>query len=95
LGSEALVRSEDQRGALRLLDRPRDRRRLAGAGDAEQCLESLPRVKPFGQCLDGFVLNDDDAAISACSGDWSGTDESGAITSGEMTASVSIVSATT
>ena len=44
LRGERLVRGEDQRRPLRLLDRPGDRGRLARAGDAEQRLEALAAV---------------------------------------------------
>ncbi len=53
LGGEALVRGEDQRRALDLLDRPGHRRRLAGAGDAEQCLEPLAAFDALGERGDG------------------------------------------
>ena len=52
LGGEALVGGEDQRRALHLLDRPRDRRRLARAGDAEQRLEPIAALDARGQLRD-------------------------------------------
>ena len=52
LRGERLVRRQDQRGSLRLLDRPGDGGRLARAGDAEQGLEALAAVDPGRQRLD-------------------------------------------
>ena len=49
LGGEALVRGEDQRRPLRLLDRPGDRGRLARAGDAEQRLEAVAALDAFAE----------------------------------------------
>ena len=49
LGGEALVRCEDQRGPLHLLDRPRHRGALARPGDAEQGLEAVAPVDALGQ----------------------------------------------
>ena len=49
LSGEALVGSEDQRRPLDLLDRPRDRGPLAGAGDAEQRLEPVAGTDALGQ----------------------------------------------
>jgi hypothetical protein len=56
LGGERLVRGEDQRGSLHLLDRPRDRGRLARAGDAEQRLEPLAGLDALRQRLDRLRL---------------------------------------
>ena len=56
LGGEALVRSEDQRRLLRLLDRPGDGRRLAGPGDAEQRLEAIAAHDALAQLGDRLGL---------------------------------------
>ena len=45
LGGEALVRGEDQRRPLGVLDGPGDRRRLARPGDAEQRLEAVAALR--------------------------------------------------
>ena len=52
LGGEALVGGEDQCRTLHLLDRPRDGRRLAGTGDAEQRLEAIAALDALGQLGD-------------------------------------------
>ena len=44
LGGEALVRGQDQRRALHLLDRPGDGGALAAAGDAQQRLEAVAPI---------------------------------------------------
>ena len=49
LGGEALVRRQDQGRLLHLLDRPRDGRRLAGPGDAEQRLEAVASPDALAQ----------------------------------------------
>ena len=56
LGGQGLVRRHDQRRPLHLLDQPRRRRRLAGAGGAEQDDVLLPRVDLLGELLDGRRL---------------------------------------
>ena len=53
LRGEALVGGEDQGRTLHLLDRPRDGRRLARTGDAEQRLEAIAAHDALGQLLDG------------------------------------------
>ncbi len=52
LRGERLVRREDQRRPLCLLDGPGDRCRLARTGDAEQGLEALPGIDTGGEGLD-------------------------------------------
>ena len=47
---------EHERGALHLLDRPRDRGALAAAGDAEQRLEAVAALDAFGELLDRVRL---------------------------------------
>ena len=66
LRGEGLVRRHDQRGPLHLLDQPGRRRRLAGAGGAEQDDVGLPRVDALGERRDrrrlvarGLELADD------------------------------------
>ena len=56
LGGEALVRGQDQRRLLGLLDRPGDRRRLARPGDAEQRLEAVATSMPSREPGDGLRL---------------------------------------
>ncbi len=46
LRRERLVVRDHERGPLQLLDDPRHRRRLAGAGRAEQRLVAVPRARP-------------------------------------------------
>ena len=52
LGGEGLVVSDDERGALDLLDRPRHRRRLARPGGAEQGLKAIALVDRGRDLLD-------------------------------------------
>ena len=49
LGGQRLVRLDDQRRPLDLLDHPGDRRRLPGAGDALQRLVAIAAPDAFGQ----------------------------------------------
>ncbi len=56
LGRERLVRGDDERRPLGLLDRPGDGRALPGPGDAEQCLVALPGADPLGKRLDRLRL---------------------------------------
>ena len=56
LRGERLVVRDDQRRALQLLDDPRHRRRLAGAGGAEQRLVALARLQALGELLDRLRL---------------------------------------
>src|SRR5437660_7754255 len=49
LGGQRLVRSDDQRRLLDLLDRPRDGGALPGTGDAEQRLETVAAVDALGE----------------------------------------------
>jgi hypothetical protein len=56
LGAQRLVGGEDQRRLLDLLDGPGDGGRLARTGDAEQRLELVAPVDPFGQRRDRLRL---------------------------------------
>ena len=56
LRGERLVRCEHERGALHLLDRPRDRGALAAARDAQQRLEAIAALDAFGELLDRVRL---------------------------------------
>jgi hypothetical protein len=56
LGGERLVRRDHERGPAGSADDVRHRVGLAGAGDAEQCLEREPVVDAFGQLVDGLGL---------------------------------------
>ncbi len=56
LRGERLVRRQDQRWPLRLLDGPGDGGRLARAGDPEQGLEALAGIDPRRQRLDRLRL---------------------------------------
>ncbi|SIK18859.1 Uncharacterised protein [Mycobacteroides abscessus subsp. abscessus] len=66
LGGEGLVRRHDERGPLHLFDEPRRRRRLAGAGGAEEDDVALTGVEALGDLTDrgglvarGRVFGDD------------------------------------
>ena len=52
LGGERLVVGDHERRTLHLLDDPRHRRGLAGAGRAEERLVALARLEPGGERLD-------------------------------------------
>ena len=52
LRGQRLVVRDHERGPLDLLDDPGHRRRLAGAGRAEQRLEALARLEALGELLD-------------------------------------------
>ena len=56
LRGEALVRGQDQRGPLHLLDRPGDGGALAAAGDAQQRLEAVAPLDARRQLPDGLGL---------------------------------------
>ena len=56
LGGQRLVRLDDERGPLDLLDHPGDGGRLARAGDALQRLVAVAAADPVGQGRDGLWL---------------------------------------
>src|SRR5439155_9690921 len=56
LGRERLVVGDYERRPADLLDRPRHRRRLAGAGRADQRLVALARKDPLAELLDRLRL---------------------------------------
>ncbi len=56
LGGQRLVGGQHERRLLHLLDQPGDGRRLAGAGDAEQRLESASTFYSVGQLRNGLRL---------------------------------------
>ena len=56
LRRERLVGGEHEGRSLHLLDRPRDRRALAAAGDAEEGLEPVAALDAFRELLDGMRL---------------------------------------
>jgi hypothetical protein len=56
LGGQGLVRSQDERRLLRVLDDVGDAERLARARDAEQDLVALAPVEPSAHVLDGSRL---------------------------------------
>ncbi len=56
LRRERLVVGDHERRPADLLDRPRHRRRLAGAGRADERLELLAREDPVGELLDRLRL---------------------------------------
>src|SRR5262249_33778737 len=66
LRRERLVVGDDQRRAADLLDRPRHRRRLAGAGRADERLVALAGGQSLGERVDRLRLVAGGAVCARC-----------------------------